>query len=115
MIMRRDRTVGCKGRHGQAHSRVLRELVELIGRHRASMRLLLTSSTGASPHAPMHSASLSVNAVGVVSSNSMPSFCFRCSAATWRPCSAHGRLVQMRSLHLPTGLQVVHGVEVATS
>ena len=42
------------------------------------MRMSFTSITGASPQAPMHSPSLSVNLPSaVVSLKSMPSFCFR--------------------------------------
>ena len=68
------------------------------------MRLLLTSTTGASPQAPKHSPCFSVNIPsGVVSPNPMPSFCFRCSAASLALCSAHGRLVQIVSLYLPIG------------
>ena len=47
----------------------------------------------------MHSPSFSVKRPSaVVSSKSMPSFAFRCSAASIAPGSAHGRLVQMVSL-----------------
>ena len=71
------------------------------------IRLLLTSSTGASPQAPKHSPSFSVNAaVGVVSLKPMPSCCFRCSAASFAPDSAHGRLVQIVILYCPTGLRL---------
>jgi hypothetical protein len=63
------------------------------------IRLLLTSSTGASPHAPMHSPSRSVNTPSaVVSPKPIPSRCFRCSAAFVAPCSAHGRFVQIVTL-----------------
>ena len=58
----------------------------------------------ASPQAPKHSASLSVNAPsGVVSLKPMPSAFLRCCAATLAPCSAHGRLVQIAILCRPTG------------
>src|SRR5207302_5239097 len=68
------------------------------------MRLLLTSSTGASPQAPMHSPSLSVNRPSVVvSPKPMPSFCFRCAAAWAALESAQGRFVQIVSLYFPVG------------
>src|SRR5262249_52421584 len=47
------------------------------------MRLLSTMSTGASPHAPMHSPSLSVT--------SSPRWSFKCSNASTAPESAQGR------------------------
>src|SRR5438034_9775098 len=71
-----------------------------------SIFLLLTSMTGASPQAPKHSPSFSVKRPSaVVSFQSMPSFFFRCCAASSAPESAHGRLVQMHSLCFPTGLR----------
>ena len=69
-----------------------------------AMRWLSISITGASPQAPMHSPSFSVNVPSaVVSLNPMPNVVFRCAAATAAPCSAHGRLVQMLTLKRPTG------------
>src|SRR6202171_3541969 len=68
------------------------------------MRLLLTSTTGASPQAPKHSPSLSVNRPSaVVSPKPMPSFCFRCAAAWAALESAQGRFVQIVSLYFPVG------------
>ena len=64
-----------------------------------AMRLLFTSTTGASPQAPKHSPSFSVKLPSaVVSLKPMPSCFFRCSAASFAPCSAHGRLVQIATL-----------------
>jgi hypothetical protein len=61
--------------------------------------LLLTSITGASPHAPKHSPSFRVNMPSaVVSLRSTPSLDLRCSTASFAPRSAHGRLVQTQSL-----------------
>jgi hypothetical protein len=63
----------------------------------------LTSTTGASPQAEAF-ACFSVNIrSSVVSPNPMPSFRFRCSAASLALCRAHGRLVQIVSLNLPIG------------
>ena len=74
------------------------------GRIRLHIRLLLTRSTGASPHAPKHSPSCSVTRPSaVVSPKPMPSFALRCSAALTASCSAHGRFVQIVILYLPTG------------
>src|SRR5712691_5930509 len=71
-----------------------------------SIFLLSRSMTGASPQAPKHSPSFSVKRPSaVVSFQSMPSFFFRCCAASSAPESAHGRLVQMHSLCLPTGFR----------
>src|SRR5690606_29865984 len=69
------------------------------------MRLLLTSSTGESPQAPMHSPSISVNMPSaVVSRKSMPSLRLRWSAAFSPSRRAQGKLVQTEILNLPTGL-----------
>src|SRR5690606_29559480 len=52
-----------------------------------SMRLLLSSTTGASPQAPRHSASRSVKRPSaLVSLKPTPSFRFRWAAATLAPC-----------------------------
>src|SRR5450756_1157770 len=71
------------------------------------MRLLFTSSTGASPHAPMHSPCVSVmRPSAVVSLKPTPRHCFRCSAASAPPESAHGRLVHTVTLCLPPGARL---------
>ncbi len=60
-----------------------------------SILRLFTITTGASPHAPKHSPSLSVNLPSaVVSFQPMPSRRLRCAAASPAPESAQGRLVQ---------------------
>src|SRR6185436_17977566 len=64
-----------------------------------TIRWLLTSITGASPHAPMHSPSLSVKRPsGVVSPKPTPRRFLSCAAASVAPDSAHGRFVQIVSL-----------------
>src|SRR5690606_24102816 len=64
-----------KGRHFESSSSSWSIFSRLMKLH---ILWLFTSSTGASPHAPKHSPSFSVNLPsGVVSPKSMPSFCFR--------------------------------------
>src|SRR3990172_12191397 len=74
------------------------------GLMKLAILLLFTSTTGASPQAPKHSPCLSVKRPsGVVSFQSIPSFFFRCSAASTAPERAQGRFVHTHSLCLPTG------------
>jgi hypothetical protein len=71
-----------------------------------TIRWLLTSSTGASPQAPMHSPSLSVKRPSaVVSPKPMPRRFLSGSAAAVAPDSAHGRFVHSVSLKRPVGLR----------
>ena len=57
------------------------------------MRLLFTSSTGASPHAPMHSPSFRVNfPSAVVSLKPIPSFFLDMGYCSLAPDKAHGKI-----------------------
>ena len=87
-------------------------VIDLSSGIKLHIRLLLTSSTGASPQAPMHSPSFSVNRPsGVVSLKPMPSFPGRCFAASLAPDSAHGRFGADGDLDSAHRLQIVHGVK----
>src|SRR5690606_12761851 len=68
---------------------------------------LLSSITGESPQAPMHSPSFRVNMPsGVVSLKPMLSFCFRYSAALTPSVRAQGRFVHTVILKRPTGCRL---------